>query len=61
MASRIIANPIELVLVLSGDGSWQYFKQDVLAVLGSIYQNVTFRELGCNGEGWEVQSKHFIM
>jgi len=51
MTSRIIAGPNELVLVLSGDGSWQYFKQLVLAVLGSSYQITTFREMGGNGEG----------
>ena len=51
MTSRIIAGPNELVLVLSGDGSWLYFKQLVLAVLGSSYQITTFREMGGNGEG----------
>lgn len=61
MTSSILACSNERISVLSWDESSQYCKQVVLAVMGASNPNATFREIGCNGEGWEVRWKYIIM
>lgn len=57
ITSRILACSNEKISVLSWDGSWQYFEQVVLAVMGQLSND----EEGVQWRRMEVRSKYVVM